>query len=125
MADLPAETEFWSRFAGLRWESRAREAAWGTVPSPVPETRCRLLIVPAHGEPAPGHAMNDAGFPSMGVFSTAIDTDCAKAVTAGAKLRAEPITTSVGGRPVRMALIETPVGTPVGLLTVIKSGQRE
>lgn len=121
VSDVPAEAEFWSLFARVRWADIRQDAAWGAIPSPVPETRCRFLIASSGTESASGHAMNDAGFPSMGVFSTSIDADCARAVTAGAKIRSEPIRTMVGGRCLRMALIETPGGAPVELLSVVNS----
>ncbi|MET9614943.1 hypothetical protein [Kitasatospora indigofera] len=117
VADVRAEADFWSAFAKARWGSVQRDAAWCTLSSPLFPAACRLLLVPGDGT-RPAHAMNDLGFPSIGVASTSIEADCARAVAAGATLRAEAVVTSVGGRPLRMALIETPGGAPVELLSV-------
>lgn len=83
----------------------------GHLPSLLPDAGGILVLAPHHTVDAParagvGHAMNDRQFPSTGVLSTAIDADCARAVDAGAVLRPAPIATTVGGRPLRMALIE-------------------
>jgi hypothetical protein len=122
VGDVRAEAQFWSRFARVRWRRLDADAACGSVPSPLPQTQCELVLVRRDSEhehlpdgPGP-HSMNDNGFPSIGVFGTAIERDCAKAVSAGAVLRAQPIVTTVGGRVLRMALIETPGGAPVELL---------
>ncbi|MFC9329769.1 hypothetical protein [Kitasatospora sp. NPDC057015] len=123
VADVRAEADFWSAFAKARWDSVQRDAAWGTLSSPLLPAECRLLLVPGDGS-RPVHAMNDLGFPSIGVASTSIEADCARAVAAGATLRAEAVVTSVGGRPLRMALIETPGGAPVELLSVHRAGAR-
>ncbi|WP_371476976.1 VOC family protein [Kitasatospora sp. NBC_00315] len=121
--DVRVEAAFWSAFARARWSTVGDEGAWGSVSSPLLPAPCRLVILPAEGD-RPRHAMNDCGFPSIGVAATAIDADCARALAAGATLRAEPIVTTVGGRPLRMALIETPGGAPVELLSVHRDGSR-
>ncbi|MFE2910974.1 VOC family protein [Kitasatospora indigofera] len=123
VTDVRAEADFWSAFAKARWDSVQRDAAWGTLSSPLFPAACRLLLVPGDGA-RPAHAMNDLGFPSIGVASTSIEADCARAVAAGATLRAEAVVTSVGGRPLRMALIETPGGAPVELLSVHRGAAR-
>ena len=123
VTDVRAEADFWSAFAKTRWDSVQEDAAWGTLSSPLLPAKCRMLLVPGDGA-RPAHAMNDLGFPSIGVASTSIEADCARAVAAGATLRSEAIVTSVGGRPLRMALIETPGGAPVELLSVHRGGAR-
>jgi hypothetical protein len=126
--DVPREAEFWTDFAKAKWGRVAADGAWGHLPSPLPEAFGALVLDPQTvGVPTRagvGHAMNDQGFPSMGVLSTAVDVDCARAVDAGAVLRAAPITTTVDGRPLRMALIETPGGAPVELLSVAAGTRR-
>jgi hypothetical protein len=120
-SDVRAEAGFWSRFAKAKWSMLGADAACGSVPSPRPGASCELVIMHRDDVPA-AYAMNDSGFPSMGVFSTAIEGDCDRAVAAGGKLRAEPIVTSVGGRLLRMALISTPGGAPVELLALQRRG---
>lgn len=120
VTDVRAEADFWSRFARIRWKKQEADAAWASIPSLLPQTRCELVIVERDG-PQTTHGMNDSGFPSIGVFSTAIERDCAAAAAAGAAVRAEPIVTTVGGRALRMALIETPGGAPVELLGAHRS----
>lgn len=116
--DLDAEVEFWSKLLRVRWRGREPDAVWGTIPSLVAASTELLLIREAD---APGvHAMNDRGFPSIGVYSTAIDTDYERVVKLGATPVAAPIATMVGGRGVRMALIASPGGAPVELLTLAK-----
>lgn len=128
VADVPREAEFWTAFAKARWRHAGADGAWGHLSSPLPDAHGALVLVPHPTDTAvsaeAAHAMNDRGFPSIGVLSTAIDTDCARAVDAGAVLRAAPIATTVGDRPLRMALIETPGGAPVELLTVTASPRR-
>ncbi|TKA00297.1 hypothetical protein [Actinacidiphila oryziradicis] len=121
--DVRAEAEFWSAFARARWTTVGPDAAWGSLSSPLFPAECRLVIVRGDGA-RPPHAMNDSGFPSIGLGSTAVDADRARAVAAGATVRSEPIVTDVGGRPLRMALIETPGGAPVELLSVHRSAPR-
>jgi hypothetical protein len=121
--DVRAEAEFWSTFARAKWTEVDQAAAWGSVPSPLPQARCEFVIV--HCDEPSVYAMNDAGFPSMGVYSTSVDDDCARAVAAGATVRAEPIVTTVGGRVLRMALISTPSGAPVEILGVQRNPRRQ
>jgi hypothetical protein len=115
--DVRAEADFWTSFARFRFRSVDADVACGYASSPLPQARCAFVIIRAD-EPASGHAMNDCGFPSIGVFSTAIDRDWERARSAGATLKAAPISTTVGPRSVRMALIETPNGAPVELLSI-------
>lgn len=82
-------------------------------------TSSELLLMCEPDEPRV-HAMNDRGFPSIGVYSTAIDVDYERALEFGATPISAPIATMVGGRGVRMALIASPGGAPVELLTVAK-----
>ncbi|MFJ8659373.1 VOC family protein [Streptomyces sp. NPDC093795] len=120
--DVIQEAAFWAEFAGASWQERGPDAACGTIPSPRPRGECAFVI--ARGEDGPGHAMNDVGFPSMGVFSTSIEADRDRAVAAGATPLAEPIVTDVGGRRLAMALIRTPGGAPVELLSVARKRTR-
>lgn len=120
--DIAAEAGFWSAFGRARWVRAGPDAAWGTLSSPLLEAPCHLVVVRRVGERVE-HAMNDAGFPSIGVYSTALDRDCARAIAAGGRLRAEPITATVGGRSLRMALVETPGGAPVELLSLPGTGR--
>ena len=113
--DLAAEAGFWERFARVRWGAVAAEAAWGAVPSPVPRTRCLLILV-RDEDPVTSHQMNDGGFPSIGVASTAIEVDYRKALSIGAVSRAAPIQATVGLRRLRLALIASPGGAPIELL---------
>ncbi|MEU9094370.1 hypothetical protein [Streptomyces sp. NPDC048428] len=126
--DVPREAEFWSDFAKAKWVRVTADEAWGHLPSPFPGSSGALVLEPrtvgASTRAGVGHAMNDQGFPSIGVLSTAVDADCSRAVDAGAALRAAPITTVVDGRSVRMALIETPGGAPVELLSVAAGPRR-
>jgi hypothetical protein len=118
--DVPAEAAFWSRFARTRWHEVRTDAAWGSMPSHLLQAQCDLVII--HREEIPGtFCMNDAGFPSLGVFSTHLDRDCEKAVAAGGKLRSGPVITAVGGRFLRMALISAPSGAPIELLALPRS----
>lgn len=126
VGDVRAEADFWSGFARTTWHGDGTDAAWASMSSPVLPAPCAFVVV--RGDPATRptpHAMNDRGFPSIGVASTSIDADCARAVAAGATLRSEPIVTTVGGRPLRMALIETPGGAPVELLAAHRSTGRQ
>ncbi len=118
-ADVPAEAAFWAAFARARWHEIGVRAAWGRAPLPLPQGTCALVVVRDEAPPSP-FAMNDSGFPSLGVYSTSIERDCGKALAAGATQRADPIVTSVGGRSLRMALISTPGGAPVELLGVYR-----
>ena len=120
VSDVRAEAGFWAAFARTRWDAVGADAAWGSVPSPLPQAQCRFVIVRAADAPRV-YAMNDSGFPSIGVISTSIERDCDKAVAVGAVLRSGPVTTTVGGRSLRMALISTPGGAPVELLAVHRS----
>jgi hypothetical protein len=115
-SDVWAETAFWSTFARFTWRDVGAEAAWASMSWPVLKATCEFVVIRGAG-PA-RYAMNDSGFPSIGVYSTAVDVDCDRAVAAGAKLLAAPIGTTVGGRRVRMALVATPGGAPVELLSV-------
>ncbi|MFD7126465.1 MULTISPECIES: hypothetical protein [Streptomyces] len=120
--DVAQEAAFWEEFAGASWQERGPDAACGTIPSPRSRGECAFVI--ARGGDTPGHAMNDIGFPSMGVFSTSIAADRDRAVAAGATPLAEPIVTDVGGRRLAMALIRTPGGAPVELLSVARNRTR-
>lgn len=113
--DVRAEAEFWSRFARTRWTTVGPDAAWASMSSPVLRTPCAFVLVRRDDAP-PMYAMNDSGFPSIGVLCTAIEADCRRALSAGATLRSAPIVTEVGGRALSMALIGTPGGAPVELL---------
>ncbi|MER6017140.1 hypothetical protein [Streptomyces anulatus] len=93
---MAQEAAFREEFAGASWQERGPDAACGTIPSPRSRGECAFVI--ARGEYAPGHAMNDVGFPSMSVFSTSIAADRDRAVAVGATTLAEPIVTDVGGR---------------------------
>ncbi|MCX4985987.1 hypothetical protein [Streptomyces sp. NBC_00572] len=120
--DVIQETVFWAEFADASWQERGSDVACGTIPSPRPQGECAFVI--ARSEDGPGHAMNDIGFPSMGVFSTSVEADCDRALAAGATLLAAPIVTDVGGRRLAMALIRTPGGAPVELLSVARNRMR-
>lgn len=121
-ADLAAESEFWSKLLRVRWRGRTPDAMWGTIPSLVSASSELLLV---HDPEATGvHAMNDRGFPSIGVYSTAIDADYERVLGLGARPVAAPIGTMVGGRAVRMALVVSPAGAPVELLTVLAPAER-
>ncbi|MER5276882.1 hypothetical protein ABT025_14120 [Streptomyces sp. NPDC002809] len=126
--DVPREAEFWSDFARAKWVRVTADEAWGRLPSPLPGSSGAIVLesrtAGAPTRAGAGHAMNDRGFPSMGVLSTAVDADCARAVDAGGALLAAPITTAVDGRSVRMALFETPGGAPVELLSVAAGPRR-
>lgn len=122
MPDVAQEAVFWAEFVGAPKQERGPDAACGTIPSPRSRGECAFVI--ARGEDAPGHAMNDVGFPSMGVFSASIAADRDRAVAVGATPLAEPIVTDVGGRPLAMALIRTPGGAPVELLSVATNRTR-
>ncbi|MFH9761524.1 hypothetical protein ACH4MJ_05225 [Streptomyces anulatus] len=93
---MAQEAAFWEEFADAFWQERGPDAACGTIPSPRSRAECAFVI--ARGEDAPGHAMNDVGFPAMGVFSTSTAADRDRAVAAGAIPLAEPILTEDGGR---------------------------
>ncbi|MCX4745048.1 hypothetical protein OG455_05830 [Kitasatospora sp. NBC_01287] len=124
--DTAAEAAFWSGFARARWAGPGPGTVRGTIPSPLPGMDCEFELVPGTRGEGQVHAMNDRGFPSIGVFSTSMERDCARAVRLGAKLRSAAITTTVGGRPLRMALIETPGGAPVELLAAARiTGEKE
>lgn len=116
-ADVAAEVAFWSAFARVRWDEVGIDAAYGRAPLPMPRQTCAVVLVRDEARTEP-FAMNDAGFPSLGVHSTAVDRDCATAVAAGAAMWADSVVTSVGGQAVRMALVATPGGAPVELLGV-------
>ncbi|MEU3900087.1 hypothetical protein [Streptomyces sp. NPDC045251] len=116
------EAAFWAEFAEASWQEQGPEAACGTIPSPRRRGECAFVI--ARGQDGPDHAMNDVGFPSMGVFSTSIEVDRDRAVAAGATSLADPIVTDVGGRTLAMALIRTPGGAPVELLSVARNRTR-
>jgi hypothetical protein len=115
--DVTAEAEFWSRLLRFHWAFQDGEAAWALVRSPLLRTEYHVVIA-ANTTPRSRPAMNDLGFPSVGVYTTSLDADCERGVTAGAALRTEPIQTEVGGRSVGMALLETPGGALVELLQV-------
>jgi glyoxalase superfamily protein len=119
--DVPAEAGFWSRLLGFSWAGEDSGAAWARVSAPLLRTRYHLVLAQTD-EPYTRPEMNDLGFPSLGVYSTSMEADCARAVSAGATLRAEPIQTEVGGKPVRMALLETPNG---GLVELLSVGRRD
>ncbi|MBM0274296.1 hypothetical protein [Micromonospora tarensis] len=124
VGDVPAEVDFWSAFAKATWRGVRADAAWGSIPSPRPQPRCELVLTRGADDTSP-YSMNDLGFPSIGVYSTAIESDCERALAAGAKLRAAPIVTEINGRRLRMALIESPGGAPIELLCVHRDAVKE
>ncbi len=113
--DVVAEATFWGRFARVRWGEVDANAAWGAVQSPLPRTRAALLIV-GDERAETSHDVNDAGFPSIGVVSTTIESDYRMALDIGATSRGAPITVTVGSRRLRLALIASPGGAPIELL---------
>jgi hypothetical protein len=113
--DVFTEAEFWSSFAQVMWSGVSADAAWGSISSPLPQAQCQWVIMQSDEVP-PTYSMNDSGFPSIGIFSTAIERDLERAEAAGATLMSEPIVTTVGGTLLRVALILTPAGAPVELL---------
>lgn len=110
--DVAAEAAFWEGFAEVHWDSVSAEAAWGTVPSALPQNSCLLVLVPAE-KPFADHRMNDRGFPSIGVVSTGIEADYERALALGAVGLSAPIATTIGSRPLRLALFTSPGGALV------------
>jgi hypothetical protein len=116
--DVLADVEFWQKFARAKWDMVDGAFAVGSIPGIWSYMSCALVIVPSENG-CLDYAMNDVGFPSLGVFSTNVMRDFEKAATVGANLRAPAIVTDVGNRRVSMALVETPGGNPVELLSTV------
>ncbi|MGW0884899.1 hypothetical protein [Streptomyces sp. NPDC002671] len=109
--EVAAEAAFWEQLAEVQWDAVTAEAAWGTVPSAM-GTGCVLVL--ARDETASaGRQMNDAGFPSIGVLSTEIEADYARALSLGAVARSAPIQATIGARRLRLALFASPGGVLV------------
>jgi hypothetical protein len=113
--DVVREAGFWEGIAGVQWGSVVAEAAWGTVPSPLPQNDCVLVLV-RDEEPVADHQMNDGGFPSIGVVSTAIESDYHQALVLGAVPRSAPVPAAIGSRLLRLALFASPGGALIELL---------
>ncbi|OIJ88244.1 VOC family protein [Streptomyces colonosanans] len=109
---MAVEAAFWERFAEVHWDSVMAEAAWGTVPSALPQTRCVLILV-RDAAPVADRQMNDGGFPPIGVVSTAIEADYERALALGAVARSAPISATIGSRRLRLALFASPGGVLV------------
>ncbi|MFF9765941.1 hypothetical protein ACF1GT_04885 [Streptomyces sp. NPDC014636] len=107
--DVAVEAAFWESLAEVHWDSVTAEAAWGTVPSALRRTGCPLILTRDEA-PLAEHRMNDSGFPSIGVVSTAIEADYERALALGAVARAAPIPATVGSRRLRLALFASPGG---------------
>jgi hypothetical protein len=119
VADVRVEAAYWAEFARYRFNYFDQSGCVARVSSPAVRSKHDIVLVQAESESESESAMNDCGFPSIGVYTTSVDGDCRRAVSAGATVRAAPIVTTVGGRQVQMALIETPGGALVELLAVI------
>ncbi|MGW7820228.1 VOC family protein [Streptomyces puniciscabiei] len=110
--DVAAEAAFWERLAEVHWDSVTATTAWGTMPSAMPRGSCVLVL--ARDETAfADRRMNDTGFPSIGVLTTEIEADYARALALGATARSAPIPATVGGRRLRLALFASPGGVLV------------
>jgi len=119
--NLSEAVEFWSKFARAAVDVGGEGFATLSVRSPVGGPSCRLLFV-ENGAPAV-YSMSDDGFPSLGLLSSQVSRDCEQAVSLGAALWSEPITTSVNGRAVTLALIRAPSGMLVELLGLPTRGR--